>query len=72
MNRTLIIATVSIVAILAAFGWVYRKGGQGALVGVERQNNDAAHQSDRARSDYDVCVDGGGVFDFGARKCRRP
>ena len=72
MRMNLIVATAAIIAILGVFGWVYRKGGEGALNGVERQNNEAAGQSDRARARYDHCVERGGLYDFSTGKCRRP
>ena len=72
MRMYLIIATAAIVAILGLVGWIYRKGGEGALIGVERQNNEAAGKSDRARARYDDCVERGGLYDFGTGKCRRP
>ncbi len=67
-----IAALVILLAIVSALVWIYRQGGNDVRTAIERQNNEAGDQSDRARSDYDACVDGGGVYDFGARKCRRP
>ncbi|HEV7433466.1 MAG TPA: hypothetical protein VGO22_01120 [Pseudorhizobium sp.] len=72
MRTNLIMAVLAIAAVLAVLGWVYRKGSDGALIGVERQNNAAASKSDRARSSYDDCVERGGLYDFGSGKCRRP
>ena len=38
---------------------------------IERQNNEAALQSAARRSDFDRCLDGGGLWNFGAGECRR-
>ncbi|WP_164839317.1 hypothetical protein [Sinorhizobium meliloti] len=62
------------VLVLAAITWVIveirEDGARSIKDAIERQNNDAASQSDADRSDYDRCLDGGRVWDFGARKCR--
>lgn len=55
-----------------AAAWLYGKGGESVEIKIERQNNDAGDKSDQARTDYDSCRDGGGVFDFATSKCRRP
>ncbi|MBB4185812.1 hypothetical protein GGE07_002462 [Sinorhizobium terangae] len=64
------------VLVLAAIAWVVLEiredGAESVKQAIERQNNEAAHQSDAGRSDYDRCLDGGGVWDFGAGRCRRP
>lgn len=60
---------VSVVAMAGGAAWLYHKGGEGAATKIERQNNDAADQSDVARSDYDRCRDGGRLWDFSAGKC---
>lgn len=39
---------------------------------IERENDDAGDNADRARGDYDECIANGGVFNFATRKCRRP
>lgn len=39
---------------------------------IERQNNEAASKSDTARSNYDICLDGGGLWNFRAGKCDGP
>ncbi|RVN79746.1 hypothetical protein [Sinorhizobium meliloti] len=62
------------VLVLAAITWavveIREDGARSIKDAIERQNNDAASQSDADRSDYDRCLDGGRVWDFGARKCR--
>ncbi|MBP2237140.1 hypothetical protein J2Z31_003654 [Sinorhizobium kostiense] len=61
---------------LAALAWavleIREDGAQSARQAIERQNNEAALQSAARRSDFDRCVDRGGVWDFGTGKCRRP
>lgn len=66
--RALIILAIIVALSLVAL-WIYRAGGEGVTNAVERRNNDAANQSDRARSDYDRCLDGGGVWNSAAGKC---
>ncbi|MCM5691610.1 hypothetical protein M8037_23080 [Sinorhizobium meliloti] len=62
------------VLVLAAITWVAveirEDGARSIKDAIERQNNDAASQSDADRSDYGRCLDGDRVWDFGARKCR--
>lgn len=59
--------------ILAALAWavieIRQDGAQSVRNSIERQNNEAAGQSDTARSNYDRCLDGGRVWDFGAGRC---
>lgn len=38
---------------------------------IERQNNASGDAASNARSDFDLCLDRGGVWDYGAGKCRR-
>jgi len=47
-------------------------GAQSLKNKMERQDNEAAHNADTARLDYDGCSDAGLVWDFGAGKCRGP
>ncbi|MDW9792149.1 hypothetical protein GOB42_15290 [Sinorhizobium meliloti] len=51
------------VLVLAAITWVIveirEDGARSIKDAIERQNNDAASQSDADRSDYDRCLDGG-------------
>ncbi len=61
--------------ILAALAWavieIRQDGAQSFKNSIERQNNEAAGQSDTARSSYDRCLDGGGLWNFGAQQCDR-
>jgi hypothetical protein len=61
--------------ILAALAWavieIREDGAQSVKNSIERQNNEAAGQSDTARSSYDRCLDGGGLWNFGAQQCDR-
>ncbi|WP_162137863.1 hypothetical protein [Sinorhizobium fredii] len=63
------------VLVLAVIAWavleIREDGAESVKNAIERQNNEAASQSDARRSDYDRCLDGGGVWDFGAGQCRR-
>jgi hypothetical protein len=64
------------VLMLAAVAWVAfqirEDGAQSVKQAIERQNNEAASQADTGRSDFDRCLDGGGLWDFAAGKCRGP
>lgn len=51
--------------------WLYRKGGEGVINSIERQNNEAARRADESALDYDACRDAGRVWDFRAGKCTR-
>ena len=62
---------ILLVLVLIA-GWFWKQAGDDVRQSVERQNNEAGDQSDRARSDYDACIDAAGLYDFGAHKCRGP
>ncbi|WP_208858173.1 hypothetical protein [Ensifer sp. LC163] len=61
--------------VLAAVTWTVlelRAGGARSVTNaIERQNNAAAHSAGDARSSYDLCIARGGVWKFGAGKCRR-
>ncbi|MBP2462068.1 MULTISPECIES: hypothetical protein [unclassified Rhizobium] len=74
MSSTLriIVIFAIVTAIIGAATWFYNAGGAGALNTIERQNNEAGEQSDRARSAYDVCIDGGRLWDFRSGKCAGP
>ncbi|WP_430241902.1 hypothetical protein [Neorhizobium sp. DAR64861/K0K2] len=74
MSSTLriIIVFAIVTAIIGAATWLYNAGGAGTLNTIERQNNEAGEHSDRARSAYDLCIDGGRVWDFGSGKCAGP
>jgi type II secretory pathway pseudopilin PulG len=70
MTRYLPLLIIIIALGLAAL-WVYQRGAEDVRNATERQNNAAGNQSDDARSRYDLCVDGGGVWDYGSGKCAR-
>ena len=74
MSSTLriIVIFAIVTTIIGAATWLYNAGGAGTLNSIERQNNEAGNASDRARSAYDVCIDGGRVWDFGSGKCAGP
>ncbi|GLR55121.1 hypothetical protein KYK30_31715 [Shinella yambaruensis] len=64
------------VAIAGALIWLYaeiRAGGARDITSkFERRNNDARNAADDARSAYDRCLDGGGLWNFGAGRCDGP
>ncbi|ATE84739.1 hypothetical protein phi3LM21_p53 [Sinorhizobium phage phi3LM21] len=65
-----IIAALAVLAIVASFLlWIYWRGGDEVRTSIERQNNEAGRTADDDRSRYDLCAPG--MWDFGARKCRR-
>jgi hypothetical protein len=65
----IVCAAIALVIVAALGIWIFRQGGEHVKISIERQNNEAGDRSDRARGDYDLCVDGGGVYDFGAGRC---
>lgn len=66
-----IIGAAAILIISALFvGLLWDRAGDEALNKIERQNNEAGNASDNDQSRFDLCPDG--MWDFGARKCRRP
>lgn len=72
MTVRLMVLLALAAALIGAAVWFYQQGGQAVLISIERQNNVSGDKSDQARSNYDLCLDGGGVYDFAAGKCRRP
>lgn len=72
MTARLIAAAVIFVVLAIGAFWLVRSIQNSVLIKLERQNNAAGDASDQARSDYDRCRDDGGVYDFGALKCKRP
>lgn len=64
------------VAAAGALIWLYaeirNQGADSVLINIERQNNDAGNTADDARSAYDRCLDGGGLWNFGAGRCDGP
>lgn len=65
----LIAAGVVSLAIVSAGLWFWREAGNSTLIKIERQNNVSGDKSDSARSDYDRCIDGGGVYVNRTGKC---
>ncbi|MCA1494981.1 hypothetical protein [Sinorhizobium alkalisoli] len=61
--------------LIAAVAWavlqIREEGARSVTQTIERQNNEAALQSAARRSDFDRCIDGGGLWNFGAGECRR-
>lgn len=46
-------------------------GARSVITKIERQNDASGDAASNARSDFDLCLDRGGVWDYGAGKCRR-
>lgn len=68
----LIIGAVALFALIFAITWIWQDGADSARRAVERQNNEAAQDAGDARSNYDRCIDDGGLWSFDTGKCRRP
>ncbi|QRY68210.1 hypothetical protein JVX98_07955 [Ensifer sp. PDNC004] len=60
---------------LAGITWlvieIREDGARSVTTKIERQNNASGDAASNARSDFDLCLDRGGVWDYGAGKCRR-
>ncbi len=73
-----VLGALAVAASLFGLSWLhgYQRGAAtertAILTKIERQNNAAGNSAVSARSTYDKCIDGGGVWDFGAGKCRWP
>lgn len=63
-------------ALVAAAIWLFveirDQGAESVRTSIERQNNEAGNAADGARSAYDRCLDGGGLWNFGAGRCDGP
>lgn len=63
------------VAIITAIGlllYMVRENGKTtALQNIERQNNEAATDANKAALDFDACIDAGGLWNYGSGKCVR-
>lgn len=69
-GRIFVTCAVIIALVVVATG-IWQDGADSVRTAVERQNNASGDQSDSARSDFDLCVDGGGVWNYRAGKCAR-
>jgi hypothetical protein len=62
--------------VLAAVAWavlqIREDGAQSTKNAIERQNNEAANRADTKRTDYDICLSSGGLWNFGAGECDGP
>ncbi len=60
---------------LAAITWlvieIRRDAAEDYKSSIERKNNASGDAASDARSNFDLCLDRGGVWDYGAGKCRR-
>lgn len=59
--------------VLAGLIWIVAEiredGAQSVTTKIERQNNEAASHAHSKRTDYDSCLDAGGLWNFGAGEC---
>lgn len=73
MSPSLLLKFALAVAALVATGVIvnriWQEGAETVRTAVERQNNASGDQSDNARGGYDLCVDGGGVWNYRTGKC---
>lgn len=67
----ILVTCAAIVALTALAAIIWQDGADSVRTAVERQNNASGDQSDSARSDFDLCVDGGGVWNYRTGKCAR-
>ena len=65
-------ALAAVIMVAAIIFLVEQRAADRALEDVERQNNAAGSQSDSARRAFDLCFDGGGVWNYAAGECDRP
>jgi hypothetical protein len=73
MNRLNLIALAGAIALLAAGAlWMRHDARQDLKHEIEEQNDDAGNAADDAALGRRECVAGGGVWDFGSGRCRRP
>lgn len=70
MSPRLIGAILALLAIALFIGWLWSAAGDATRNQVERQNNEAAKNSDDARSGFDACPVG--LWDFASGRCKRP
>lgn len=68
----LILIAVAVAFVAAAIFFIYKRGNDDALLGVERQNNRAAETSIEAAMSLSECRKRGGVYQFDTGKCRLP
>lgn len=62
---------LALAGILWLVAEIREDGAQSVTTKIERQNNASGDAASNARSDFDLCLDRGGVWDYGAGKCRR-
>ncbi|MBP2540402.1 hypothetical protein J2768_002839 [Agrobacterium tumefaciens] len=68
----LVLVVAAVVFIAAFILIVDRNAVDRVRASIERQNNASGDLSDRDRSSFSDCLDGGGVWHYGTRKCARP
>lgn len=66
----LIVIGVAVALVAAAIFFIYKRGNDDALSGVERQNSRAAEKSIEASLSLSECRKRGGVYQFDTGKCR--
>ncbi len=68
----LALVVAAVIFIAAFISIVDRNAVERVRASIERQNNASGDLSDRDRSSFSDCLDGGGVWHYGARNCTRP
>ncbi|MBN9155815.1 hypothetical protein [Microbacterium sp.] len=68
----IIVGTALVAAAIWLFVDIRDQGAESVRTSIERQNNEAGNTADGARSAYDRCLDGGGLWNFGAGRCDGP
>ena len=79
MTARAVLIAVCAAAVVMAIGAIYftiRNDGRATGAAAERsrinrENDNAADQAERARSAYDECIGARGVYDFAKSACRR-
>ncbi|QRY69093.1 hypothetical protein JVX98_12745 [Ensifer sp. PDNC004] len=66
-----VVGGLALAGLLWLVAEIRKDGARAVVTKIERQNNASGDAASNARSDFDLCLDRGGVWDYGAGKCRR-
>lgn len=64
-----VIALVASGAAVGVYEFIKHKGADELRAKIEKGNQDAIHKGVDARMSLDLCIDAGGVYDFGRQRC---